>query len=313
LNSPLFVVFNMSSGHGDASGARTIIDEACAKVGRELHMMNVDAVQRIGEVAQNAVRLAKQVNGIVVAAGGDGTINTVAQATIGSGRPFGVLPQGTFNYFSRTHGIPADVAQATQVLLGKSMRPVQVGLVNDRIFLVNASLGLYPKLLEDREVWKKQLGRSRWVAFAAGMATLLSGFRNLRLTIELQGKTLAVRTPTLFVGNNALQMEQLGFPEAQAINGGKLAGITLKPLDRLSMIWLLMRGALGNLGEAEQIVNFSFDCLTVKRSRGSIGSRVKVATDGEIVWLKLPLQFRVSPQPLLLLCPAQSNSDSPST
>lgn len=303
----------MSSGHGDAASVRAIIDEACAQVGRELHLMNVDAPQRIGELAQNAVRLAKQVNGIVVAAGGDGTINAVAQATIGSGCAFGVLPQGTFNYFSRTHGIPADLPQAMQVLLGQSVRPVRVGLVNHRIFLVNASLGLYPKLLEDREVWKKQLGRSRWVAFAAGMSTLLGGFRNLRLTIELHGKTLALRTPTLFVGNNALQMEQLGFPEAQAINRGELAGITLKPLGRLSMIWLLVRGALATLGEAEQIVNFSFDHLTVKRSRGSLGLRVKVATDGEIVWLKLPLEFRVSAEPLMLLCPASPNSESPST
>ena len=165
-------------------------------------------------------------------------INAVAQATLGSGCAFRVLSQGTFNYFSRTHGIPADTVQGMQVLLRETAQPVQVGLVNNRVFLVNASLGLYPKLLEDRETWKKQLGRSRWVAFGAALNTLLRGFRNLHLEIEVLGETREVRTLTLFVGNNALQMEQVGIPEAQAIDAGALAGMTLRPVAPLTMLGL---------------------------------------------------------------------------
>ncbi len=305
LKPPLFIVFNIGSGHGDAAEARAVIDQACADAGRELQVMVVEDPQRITDLAREAVRRATQANGIVVAAGGDGTISAVAQATLGSGCAFGVLPQGTFNYFSRTHGIPADIAQGMQVLLRETAQPVQVGLVNNQVFLVNASLGLYPKLLEDREVWKKQLGRSRLVAFGAGLVTLLRGYRNLRLRIEVHGETRDVVTPTLFVGNNALQMEQLGFPEARAIDAGELAGMTLRPVGRLSMLWLLLRGALGKLGEADQVLNFSFRRLTVQRSRAFGARRMKVATDGEITWLTLPLEFRVSPEPLLLLRPAE--------
>lgn len=54
---------------------------------------------------------------VVVAAGGDGTLNAVARAVFGSGCAFGVLPQGTFSAFSRTHGIPTDIGAAMQVLL----------------------------------------------------------------------------------------------------------------------------------------------------------------------------------------------------
>ena len=68
-----------------------------------------------------------------------------------------------------------------QALLHETAQPVQVGLVNDRVFLVNASLGLYPQLLEDREAWKKRLGRSRLVATGAGLISLLRGYRSLRL------------------------------------------------------------------------------------------------------------------------------------
>ena len=302
MTPPLFIVFNIGSGHGDAAEVRAEIERACSEAGRELHLLVVDEPQRITELAHEAVRRAQQAGGIVVAAGGDGSINAVAQATLGSGCHFGVLPQGTFNYFSRTHGIPAEIGPAMQVLLTETAQPVQVGLVNERVFLVNASLGLYPKLLEDREAWKKKLGRSRLVAMGAGLMTLLRGYRNLRLRIGVHGETHDVRTPTLFVGNNALQMEQFGFPEAQAIDAGELAGITLRPVGRLAMLGLLWRGAFGRLGEADQVVNFSFRQLTVRRGFGQ--RRVKVATDGEITRMNLPLVFRVSPEPLWLIRPA---------
>lgn len=305
VKPPLFIVFNFGSGHGnsDANTARAAIEQACSEAGRELHLVAVPDPRRLVDLARQAVQRAQQVNGVVVAAGGDGTINAVAQATLGSGCAFGVVPQGTFNYFSRTHGIPADTAQAMQVLLQHEALPVQVGLVNQKVFLVNASLGLYPKLLEDREAWQKQLGRSRLVAFGAGLMTLLSWHRNLRLEIEVHGQASEVRTPTLFVGNNSLQLEQLGLPEAQAVEAGELAAVRLRPVGRSTMLWLLVRGALGRLAEADQVVNFSFKRLTVRPTRAHAARRMKVAIDGEISWLAPPLVFCVSPERLLLIRP----------
>ena len=248
---PLFVVFNLGSGAGDAEGARLAIEQACASAGRQLHLLGVDDPRRLATIARDAVQRAQAVQGVVVAAGGDGTLNAVAQAVLGSGCAFGVLPQGTFNYFGRSHGIPQDTAMAMQLLLHAPVQPVQVGLVNDRVFLVNASVGLYPRLLEEREGWKSRFGRSRLVAFGAGAATLLRGYRSLRLQIEVQGQTRRVRTPTLFVGNNPLQLEQLGFPQAQDVAQGALAAIALRPVSRWSMLKLLLRGALGRLGDAD--------------------------------------------------------------
>ncbi|WP_295646929.1 diacylglycerol kinase family protein [uncultured Methylibium sp.] len=314
-SSPLFIVFNLGSGHGDAAETRALIEARCAEAGRTLHLLMVEDPRRIAEIAADAVRRARADEGIVVAAGGDGTINAVAQATLGSGCRFGVLPQGTFNYFSRATGIPADTHEAMQLLLSGRVRPAQVGLVNERVFLVNASLGLYPKLLEDREALKRQWGRSRLVAFWAGLMTVLRAHRNLRVEMEVHGRATEVRTPTLFVANNALQLEQLGLPEASAIEAGQLAAITVRPAGRLAWLGLLLRGALGRLGEAEQVTSIGFRRLTVRSARPFRRRRVKVATDGEIVWLRLPLEFAVSPVSLDLIGPADSEatSDGPAT
>ena len=311
---PLFIVFNLGSGAvagaaaaaGAGAGelARATIQQACDAAGRSFQLMRIDQPDQLPARARETVQLAQQSGGVVVAAGGDGTLNAVAQATLGSGCAFGVLPQGTFNYFGRSHGIPADLATALQVLLHAPVQPVQVGLVNGRVFLVNASLGLYPKLLEDRESWKHQFGRSRLVAFGAGLVTLLRGYRSLRLSIEVAGQTRDVRTPTLFVGNNALQMEQLGFPLAHDIDRGALAAIMLRPVRRLAMLGLLLRGAFGQLGNADQVLRLACVRLNVRLRRPFGARRIKVATDGEICWLPLPLEFVVSPEPLWLIRPA---------
>jgi diacylglycerol kinase family enzyme len=300
---PLAVVFNAASGRTDGNQLRDTVESACRTAGRELSLHPVDDPARLGAIASDAVAQARAGNGIVVAAGGDGTINAVARATLGSGCAFGVLPSGTFNYFSRTHGIPADLPQALDVLLNEQPQNVQVGRVNDRIFLVNASLGLYPQLLEDREAWKQKFGRSRLVALGAGIATLLRGHRDLRIEIELHGKTRELRTPTLFVGNNALQMEQAGLTGARAIDTGELAGVTLRPVGRVALLALLTRGLLGRLGDADEVVDFSFKRLTVREPRPFGARRLKVATDGEVAWMKLPLTFSVSPEPLRLIRP----------
>ncbi len=302
----LIVVFNVGAGHGRADELRQVLREGCAAAGRRLELLEVQDPMQLLAMAHQAVEQARACGGVVVAAGGDGTINTVAQAALGSGCPFGVLPQGTFNYFSRTHGIPADAAEALQVLLAGHRQPAQVGRVGDRVFLVNASLGLYPKLLEDREEWKRQFGRSRLVAFWAGLVTLLREHRSLRLAVESGGRQRELRTPTLFVGNNALQMEQLGLKEARAIDGGMLAAIALKPVGRLALLGLLLRGAWGRLGEAEDLIHIATPRLVVRARRrlgGLRGQRIKVATDGEVTWMQLPLTFEVAQDTLDLLRP----------
>ena len=303
-SAPLFIVFNPGSGHGDADQAQASIRAACAAAGRAVELLVVSPLHGVVTRAREAVQRAKAEGGVVVAAGGDGTLNAVAQVVLGSGCVFGVLPQGTFNYFGRVHGIPADLSEALQVLLHEPARPVQVGLVNERVFLVNASLGLYPKLLEDREGWKAQFGRSRWVAIGAGLFTFLRGRRSLRLHIEVEGAAREVRTATVFVGNNALQMEQLGLPLADAIDGGRLGAVMLKPVGRLAMAWLLLRGAFGRLGDADQVLTQACTQLTVNRLRAFGPRRLKVATDGEVQRMPLPLRFCVAPEPLWLIKPA---------
>ncbi|MFO0231993.1 MAG: diacylglycerol/lipid kinase family protein, partial [Burkholderiales bacterium] len=161
---------NAASGRLDAEARRDAVVAVLRDAGREHLLLEAPEPSALTEVARDAVRRALERGGAVVAAGGDGTINAVAQQVLGSGRPLGLLPQGTFNYFGRAHGVPTEPEAAARALLRARPVPIRVGRVGGRVFLVNASVGLYPNLLEDREAWKRRWGRSRPVALLAALA-----------------------------------------------------------------------------------------------------------------------------------------------
>ena len=117
-----------------------------------------------------------------------------------------------------------------------------------------------------------------------------------------------MRTSTVVVGNNPLQLQQLGLPETRAVQQGQLAAIAVRPLGPLAMGWLLLRGALGQLDDADHIVHFACERLTVQPYGRR---RIKVAMDGEVAWLDTPLVFRVAPHPLQLLVPTRDLRESP--
>ncbi|MEO8179021.1 MAG: diacylglycerol kinase family protein [Deltaproteobacteria bacterium] len=307
-DTPFFIVLNHASGSGDGRAAQPQMQELLMAQGRRHEFFVVEDPQQIGRVAQRAAETAERASGAVIVAGGDGTINAVAQATLPTGRPFGIVPQGTFNYTPRSHGIPLDVEQATLALSSATIKPMQVGLVNDHVFLVNASLGLYPELLEDREAYKGRYGRYRAVAFWSGLMSLLRDHRQLVLEIEHDRERELVRTPALFIGNNALQLERAGLPEAEDVQNRRLAGVLVRSASSLELLWLALRGALGQLAGAERVRDFAFRRMVVSPHRRR-QRPLKVATDGEIHWLKPPIVFSIAPQPLLLMVPAREQPE----
>jgi diacylglycerol kinase family enzyme len=304
----LLFIINAASGRHDAATTRKVIEAALRAGGRTGELMFVPPAE-LARTAQQAAATALSRRGAVVAVGGDGTINSVAQAAHAQGCAMGVLPQGTFNYFARTHGLPTDSAAAMRALLRAAPVPVQVALINERVFLVNASLGLYPELLQDREAYKTRFGRSRLVAFGSALVTLLGRHRQLRLRIEHGATTRNVITPTLFVGNNRLQLEQVGLAQARALDQGSIAAVMLRPIGALAMFGLLLRGTLGTLGAASTVESFGFHRMLVTPRLAWTGRKVKVAFDGEVSWMRAPLEFRVAAKPLYLLKPRTEAGD----
>lgn len=242
----------------------------------------------------------------LVAAGGDGTISAAAAAVAGTDMPLGVLPLGTLNHFARDAGIPLELGEAVAVVAGGRVRPVDVAEVNGRLFVNNSAVGLYPRLVREREAQQRHLGRSKRLAMAAAAARTLWRFSHHRLTIRIEGRQEPVETPLLFVGNNRYETGLLSLGQRTAIDRGELC--IYAPLARSAwqFVWISLRAVLGRPDEQE-------DFLTLDGVKsveiGSRRPRLMVATDGEAQSMETPLRYRLRPGDLKLIVPAAGEAD----
>jgi diacylglycerol kinase family enzyme len=151
----------------------------------------------------------------------------------------------------------------------------------------------------------------------AACATLLRARRRLRLHIETGSTVRDVQTLTLFVGNNRLQLQQFGADPEDTIAGtpgdGSLAALMLRPIGTLSMLGLMLHGAMGRLGEAAGVESFEFHHMVVKPTLAPGRKKVVVAFDGEVTQMRAPIEFRVLDKPLYLLqaAGAAATADAP--
>src|SRR5262249_4136304 len=102
----------------------------------------------------------------IVAAGGDGTVRTLAQELAGSPVPPAVPPLRPLQHFARDLGMPLDLAGAVAIVARGQAIEVDVGEVAGHVFVNNASIGLYPELVRDRERQRRLKGRRKLTAMA---------------------------------------------------------------------------------------------------------------------------------------------------
>ncbi|MBF7682547.1 diacylglycerol kinase, partial [Acinetobacter sp. B5B] len=241
-----------------------------------------------------------QSHGVVVGAGGDGTLNAIASHLIGTNIPLGILPLGTFNYVARALNIPIDLIQAAEVIVTGTPRSVHVARLNDHVYLNNASLGLYPLFIEQRERYNKYLGRFPLHAYTSALDVLLRKYNALKLELTLDGVKQPVTTSLIFLGNNQLQLKELNLTIADAVQQGKIAGVVVSKSDRISLIKLLIRLFRGDVEQAKGVCLFTADHMEIKSVQNK---PLYLAIDGELVEEHSPLHISVDKHALHVMVP----------
>ena len=296
MPSRIIVIINASAGAGCEPAWTDHLTEKFRSSGLEVNILLAQNGADLIEMAQRAVTEKPQV---IVAGGGDGTLNAVAAALVGTDIAFGILPLGTLNHFAKDLHIPLDLEMATQNIIAGHTTQVDVGEVNQRIFLNNSSLGIYPRIVRDREMGQKQWGLGKWPAFVWATLTTLRLYPFLRLRLSLNGEEQEHRTPCVFIGNNEYLMEGFNIGERECLNAGQLSLYVVQRTGRLGLLRLALRALFGRLRQAKD-----FDALTAKEI--VIDTRhkhLRVATDGEISVMKTPLHYRVRPGALRVIVP----------
>jgi diacylglycerol kinase family enzyme len=307
----------LASGTGDE--ARQIADGFHDRgVAAEVRLVDPERAGRAVEAARRAGYAA------VVAGGGDGTINAVANAmaVAGKGMAFGVLPLGTHNHFAKDLGIPLDLdaaltAVADALLTGRGVVPLDLAEVNGRLFLNFSGLGLHPHVVDRRDGDHAELKRWRLLhlilrKFLKPLALVVSFVRSLgslpilRLTLVADGRRRFRVTPSLLVCTNVHQMEVFGVSGLSVPQRGVLNVYVARTRRLIGLVRLLLAAATRRLKALREFESLAATDLTIHYRRPTL----RVSVDGEVVRLRTPLHYRIRKAALTVVAPGRAAPES---
>ncbi len=259
---------------------------------------------------------------VVVAFGGDGTVNEAANGLAGSGVPLTCLPGGRVNVYCRVLGIPADVVDATEHLLGLAddwrPRQVDLGRVNDRYFVINGGVGLDAAVVEQVDAHPKlktRFGEYYYVSVAT--STFLRRYLRkpvgLRTTFDslgpgagedavlpppVDGVTTIIQngSPYTYFGDRPIELGT-----GAHLDSADLAGVVLKKTTLLAIPTITLRAMASSreVGGHRQVHPFrGVTGLTVR----SLDDRLlPLQVDGDYIGEANEAVFRVAPGALTVV------------
>jgi diacylglycerol kinase family enzyme len=272
-----------------------------SKRGYAVEIMSTRQGSSIVEIANCAVR---QKYDIVVAGGGDGTISAVAAALVGHPEVrLGILPLGTLNHFARDLNIPFDISKAVDIICASYSETIDIGCVNDTYFINNTSVGIYAAIVKLRETLQGA-GYGKWWAAALSSVRILRSFRRLELEIQRSGGApIRQKTALLFVGNNAYETDAGNLGKRLSIRRGMLWANLSTSSTRLGLLMSLVALVFRRERPRETLI-FDAPFLRVNSSK----QLLTIASDGEVLRLKPPLNYRILPKALNVIVPARSET-----
>jgi diacylglycerol kinase family enzyme len=290
----IICILNSSACSHGAGQSREQIATLFAQHGAQADIVVAEDGADIPQLARDAAGNCD----IVVAGGGDGTINAVASGLIGKHTPLGVLPLGTLNHFAKDLKIPLDLDSAVANIFTGQEKQVDVGEVNGQIFLNNSSLGLYPSIVRQRDKHQR-LGHGKWLSFLRACLIAVRRHPPLEITLRTPDARKEVKwSPFLFVGNNRYIPTGLHLGTRERLDEGKLYFYRARGHGRISVVWLAL-GALFNRLSKRDLDISSTEEFQVRTRR----HRIHVARDGEVTILETPLNYRILPQALSVIAP----------
>jgi YegS/Rv2252/BmrU family lipid kinase len=247
----VYVVANPAGGQGNFDIKELNARFAAAEIDWEVYF-----TKKWGDAEVLTHRAVEEGADVVAVYGGDGTVAEVGGALVGSGVPMAILPGGTANVMSIELGIPAAFGEACGVICYEelTMRPVDIGRVDDRHFLLRLSMGMEARMVEgaDRSL-KDRLGT---LAYALSALKALAAPELTRYDFEIDGQILSEEGIACVIANSA-NLGRSGLQLAPDVSvGDGMLDVFVVNSANLPTIRALLNGILGQEGKevlAEEI------------------------------------------------------------
>jgi diacylglycerol kinase family enzyme len=197
--------------------------------------------------------------------------------------------------------MPLDLESAVDVIAQQTLARIDIGEVNGRYFLNNSGLGLYPGIVHERQQQQAQ-GRSKWLAFFSALLIIIHRYPLLTVRLSTEDRELRRRTPMVFVGNNEYELQGLNMGSRRSLNRGKLFLYVTREMSRWRLLKIGLAALFGRLSDIHDFDALSVSEVSVQARR----RRLRVALDGEVVVMRLPLRYRIHPAALRVIVPADN-------
>jgi diacylglycerol kinase family enzyme len=173
--------------------------------------------------------------------------------------------------------------------------------------LNNSSIGLYPSVVAQREELRHRQGGGKWPAMFNACVDVFRRFPLLDLTLQIEGRTLGLTTPFIFVGNNRYEMRLLSLGTRTSLQGGELSIYLSRNGGRMGLLRLAFRALLGRLEQDRDFHSYGLSEVEIRTRLRS----PRVSLDGEVLRMASPIRYRSRPRALRVLAPPPGAAKQP--
>ncbi|HLJ36346.1 MAG TPA: diacylglycerol kinase family protein [Ktedonobacteraceae bacterium] len=235
---------------------------------------------------------------VVIAAGGDGTINEVIQELVGSETALGVLPTGTANVWAREMGIPLDIAGASEILTYGRTRRIDVGSVNGRYFLLMVGIGFDGEVA--RVVERKFLKRLGIVGYLLVSFWLSFGYDSFAVNARIGEQEIKTRALQIVVGNTQLYGGAVKFTWQAQCDDGLLDVCIVRKRSKFRRIFIVLDFLLRRK-QRSQWVSYDKSATIEVQTRKPVAIQVDGDSCGNT-----PATFTMAPRALKVIVPRRA-------
>ena len=172
---------------------------------------------------------------IIVACGGDGTINEVARCLIGSDIPLGIIPMGSGNGLASNLNIPKKIRKALEIIKNRHCIKIDVGQINDRLFFSNMGIGFDARVIKHYESSQK---RTLYGYLLACITSIREIKENKDLSVIINDMNSLVNPFIILISNSNEMGYNLSLTPKASLQDGLLDVLVISNINKAKMLWL---------------------------------------------------------------------------
>jgi len=266
------VIANPAAGRGTAKTA----DKKIASLLKARDMcFDMEFTNGPMDAARIASKAIKEFD-VVVAVGGDGTVNEIVPAMLFSGKPLGIIPAGSGNDFIKSLHIPADMEKAVDIILRGTTKTIDAGRINDKYFINGVGFG-FDAAVNQASYAINHSKRGLYLYLIALFKTL-GKYSPVELNISVNGNTEELKAFLVAVGNGTTCGGGFRLTPFAKLNDQLFDITVIKPIRLLPLFWHFPKVFLGTIHKAEKYVHMQ----RARQITLTSNFPVPVHVDGEI-------------------------------